>query len=67
MRYLKLYKGKILLAMLIVVFVVVGTLTKGRTSVIATSLAGVLLIYLAGTILLYIIKSPAKKSKDSGL
>jgi hypothetical protein len=51
----------------VVVFVVVGTLTKGNISTIATSIAGILLIYLAGTILFYIIRSPAKKNNDTGL
>ena len=66
-RYLAVYKVKILLLILIIILVIVGSITKGTTSVIATSLAGLLLIYLALSILAYIIKSPAKKNRDTGL
>ena len=63
-RYLKVYKKSILLALIIIALIVISSLTKGKTASMTSTLAGVVMIYGGITFILWIIRTPTKKEKD---
>ncbi|MCW3112473.1 MAG: hypothetical protein JWR18_869 [Segetibacter sp.] len=66
-RYLKVFKRKILLLILIVVLTVVSSVTKGKVSVIVSTITGIFLIVVAIYYIIWIIKTPTTKEKDQTL
>jgi hypothetical protein len=48
----------------LIALVIVSSITKGQISVVTSYAAGVLMIYAAISFIYYIIKTPAKKSKE---
>jgi len=67
MRYLKLFKRKILLLILIVGLIVLSSVTKGKTAVVLSTITGVLLIVIAIYYIIWIIKTPTKKESDEAI
>lgn len=67
LRYLKVFRRKILLVVLIITLIVVSSVTKGKTATITSTLAGIAMIYGAVTFIIYIIRTPVKKEKDDGV
>ncbi len=66
-RYLSIFKNHVFLLVLIVALVIVSSLTKGKTAVVTSTIAGIVMIYAGISFVIWIIKTPAKKDKDSGL
>lgn len=66
-RYLSVFKNHVFLLILIVALVIVSSLTKGKTAVVTSTIAGIVMIYAGISFVIWIIKTPAKKDKDSGL
>ncbi|HSU50023.1 MAG TPA: hypothetical protein VLJ41_05520 [Segetibacter sp.] len=67
MRYLKIFKRKILLLILIVGLIVLSSVTKGKTAVVLSTITGVLLIVIAIYYIIWIIKTPTKKESDEAI
>ena len=67
MRYLKVFKRKILLLILIVGLIVLSSVTKGKTAVVLSTITGVLLIVIAIYYIIWIIKTPTKKESDEAI
>ena len=67
MRYLKVFKRKILLLILIVGLIVLSSVTKGKTAVVLSTITGVLLIVIAVYYIIWIIKTPTKKESDEAI
>ncbi len=63
-RYLSVLKRHIVIFIILVALVVVSSVTTGKISVITSYAAGILMIYAAISFVYYIIKTPAKKSKE---
>jgi len=66
-RYLSVFKNHVFLLVLIVALVIVSSLTKGKTAVVTSTIAGIVMIYAGISFVIWIIKTPAKKDKDSGI
>lgn len=66
-RYLKIYKRKILLFILLTVLIFVSSVTKGTTAKISSTITGILLIVTAIYYIVWIMKTPTKKDKDETL
>ncbi len=64
-RYIHVYKHKLFLLLITIVFIVISTVTKGITSRVFAIIAGIAMIYGAISLTLWIIKTPGKKDKDS--
>ena len=63
-RYLKVYRRTLALVIIIVALVVVSSLTAGNVSKITSTLAGIGMIYGGISFIIWIVKTPVKKSKD---
>jgi len=63
-RYLKVFKRKILALVLVIGLIIVSSITKGRTSVILSTITGIILIVIGIYYIVWIIKTPVKKEKD---
>lgn len=66
-RYLKVFKRKILLLFVIVGLIVVSSITKGKTSVILSTITGILLIVVAIYYIIWIVRTPTKKESDEAI
>lgn len=64
MRYLKIYKWKIILSIAVVALTYYSAIHKGNYSKIAAYIVGVSLIYLASTFVIWIIRTPIKKDNN---
>lgn len=63
-RYLKVFKKKIFLIILIIALIIISSLTKGKTATTTSVLAGIAMIYGGISFIVWIIKTPVKKEKD---
>ncbi len=66
-RYLPIFKNHLFLLAVIIALVIISSRTKGKTAVVTSTIAGIVMIYAAITFIVWLIKTPAKKDKDSGL
>jgi len=66
-RYLKVFKRKILALILVVVLIAASSITKGRTSVVLSTITGIVLIIIGVYYIIWIIKTPVKKEKDEAV
>jgi len=66
-RYLKVFKRKILFLILIIALIIVSSVTKGKTATITSTITGILLIVIAVYYIFWIFKTPTKKEKDEAL
>ncbi len=66
-RYLSVFKNQLFLLVLIIALIIISSLTKGRTAVVTSTIAGIVMIYAGISFIIWIIKTPAKKDKDAGL
>ena len=64
LRYLKVFKRKILLLIVIIALIVVSSVTKGKTATVFSTITGILLIVIAIYYIIWIIKTPTKKESD---
>ncbi len=64
LRYLKVYRRKIVLFIIIIALIVVASYSKGKTAIVTSTLAGVAMIYAAVSFIYWIIKTPTKKEGD---
>ena len=67
LRYLKVYKKKIALFLVIIALIVVASVTKGKTAIVTSTLAGIAMIYAGFSFIVYIIRTPVKKDLDEGV
>ncbi len=67
MRYLKVFKRKILFLILIVGLIIVSSVTKGKTAVVLSTVTGILLIVIAVYYIVWIIRTPTKKESDEAI
>jgi hypothetical protein len=65
-RYFWVFKNHLFLLILIIVLVIIATRSTGKTAVVMSTIAGIVMIYAAFRFILWIIKTPAKKDKDEG-
>ncbi|TDH28805.1 hypothetical protein EXU57_01670 [Segetibacter sp. 3557_3] len=63
-RYLSVFKTQLFLIILIIALVIISTLTKGKTATTFSILAGIAMILEGIAFFIWIIKTPARKSKD---
>lgn len=63
-RYLFVFKNHVILMVIFLALIIVSSVTNGKLSSVTTVLTGVLMIYAAIVFTFWIIKTPAKKSKD---
>ncbi len=63
-RYLKVFKKKIFLIILIIALIIASSVTKGKTAKTTSVLAGIAMIYGGITFIIWIIRTPVKKEKD---
>jgi hypothetical protein len=66
-RYLWIFKNHLFLLLVIIALVIVATKTTGRTAIVTSTIAGIVMIYAAFRFILWIIRTPARKDKDAGL
>lgn len=66
-RYLKVFKRKILLLILIIVLTIISSVTKGKVSVVVSTITGIFLIVVAIYYIIWIIKTPTSKENDQTL
>jgi NhaP-type Na+/H+ or K+/H+ antiporter len=66
-RYLKVFKRKILALIFVVALIVVSSVTKGKTSVVLSTITGIILIIIGIYYIIWIMKTPVKKEKDEGI
>lgn len=66
-RYLKVFRKKIFLAILIIALIIISSVTKGKTAKTTAVLAGIGMIYGGITFILWMIKAPVKKDKDEAI
>lgn len=66
-RYLKVYRKKILLFIIIIGLIVAASVTKGKTAITTSILAGIAMIYAAVSFIIWIVKAPVKKDLDEGV
>lgn len=64
LRYLKVYKRQILLFAIIIALIIISSVTKGKTAIVTSTLAGVAMIYAGISFVLWIIRTPTKKDTD---
>ncbi|GEO11313.1 hypothetical protein [Segetibacter aerophilus] len=67
LRYLKVFKRKILLLILVIALIVVSSVTKGKTSVVLSTITGIILIVTAIYYIVWIMRTPTKKESDEAL
>lgn len=67
LRYLKVFKRKIILLIIIIALIVVSSVTKGKVATIASTVTGILLILIAIYYIIWIFKTPTTKEKDEAL
>jgi Ca2+/Na+ antiporter len=63
-RYFKVFKRKILALILVAGLITVSSITKGKTSVVLSTITGIILIIIGVYYIIWIIKTPVKKEKD---
>jgi amino acid permease len=63
-RYFNVLRRHFVVLILIIALVIISSVTKGKISVVTSYAAGALMIYAAISFIVYIIKTPAKKSKE---
>ncbi len=63
-RYLSVFKSQVFLILLIIGLIIASSVTTGKTAVTLSILAGVAMILEGISFFIWIIKTPAKKSKD---
>lgn len=66
-RYLKVFKRKFILLILVILLVTASSLTKGKTAVLFSTVTGVLLIAVAIYYIVWIMRTPTKKENDEAL
>lgn len=66
-RYLKVFRRKILVLILIIALIIVSSVTKGKTAVVFSTITGLLLIVTALYYIIWILKTPVKKESDEAL
>ena len=64
MRYLKVYRKQLLLFIIITGLIYISSVVKGKISKTTAVAAGILMIFVAITFVLWIIKTPIKKDND---
>ncbi len=63
-KYFPVLKRHFVIAILLLALIVISSVTKGNISVITAYAAGALMIYAGISFTLWILKTPAKKSKE---
>jgi len=66
-RYFKVFKRKILALILVAGLITVSSVTKGKTSVVLSTITGVILIIIGVYYIVWIIRTPVKKEKDEAV
>ena len=66
-RYLSVFKNHVIIMVVFLALIIVSSVTNGKLSSVTTVLTGVLMIYAAIVFTFWIIKTPARKSKDEVL
>jgi len=66
-RYFKVFKRKILALVLVAALITASSITKGRTSVVLSTITGIILIIIGVYYIIWIIKTPVKKEKDEAV
>ncbi len=66
-RYLSVFKNHLFLLVIIIALIIISSLTKGKTAVVTSTIAGIAMIYAGISFVIWLIKTPAKKDKDAGL
>ena len=66
-RYLGVFRSQLFLLLLIIGLVIASSVTKGKTAVTLSILAGIVMILEGISFFIWIIKTPAKKSKDEAV
>ena len=64
MRYLKVYRKQLLMFIIITGLIYISSVVKGKISKTTAVAAGILMIFVAITFVLWIIKTPIKKDND---
>jgi len=63
-RYFKVFKRKILALILVAALITASSITKGKTSVVLSTVTGIILIIIGVYYIIWIIKTPVKKEND---
>jgi len=63
-KYLSVFKSHVIILSLLVILVIISSVTRGTTATTTSVLAGIVMIYAGITFFIWIIKTPAKKSKE---
>lgn len=66
-RYFSVFKNHLFLLVIIIALIIISSITKGKTAVVTSTLAGIAMIYAGISFVIWLIKTPAKKDKDAGL
>ena len=64
LKYISVYKKHIFLVILMIVLIVLSSLSTGKSAVTLSVLAGIVMIIEGIYFFIWIIKTPAKKSRD---
>ena len=66
-RYFTVFKKHLIFLIIIIALIIISSITRGRISVITSTIAGLVMIYAGISFVIWIIRTPAKKEKDEGL
>lgn len=66
-RYLKVFKRKIFLLVLIVALITASSITKGKIAVVLSTITGLFLIVIAVYYIIWIFRTPTKKESDEAI
>lgn len=65
-RYLKVFKRKILFLIVLIILIVISSVTKGKTAITTSVIAGILMIAVGIYYIYWILRTPVKKETDEG-
>ncbi len=63
-RYIHIFKSHIFILAVLIALVIISYITIGRTSVVTSITAGIVMIYIGVVVAIWIIRTPSKKNKD---
>jgi len=66
-RYFSVFKKHIYLISLLVVLVIVSSIATGTLSTVTSVMAGAMMIIMGLAVTIWIVKTPAKRTKEEGL